>query len=69
MSEPQNGRNDDPGPCDQNDRHGAPETRPTSPSYNPDRPEIERRGNVVFWVTLAAGLAVVVLCVILPLTV
>ncbi len=68
MSEPPNRRNDDDSPTSQNDRHDAPETQPASPSYNPDRPEIERRGNIVFWVTLAAGLAVVVLCVALTLT-
>lgn len=40
----------------------------TSPPSNPDRPEIERRATVVLWMTLAAGLAVMVVAGVLALT-
>lgn len=40
-----------------------------APPPNPDRPQIERQGNLMFWVTLAAALAIVVIAVVLGLVI
>lgn len=36
---------------------------------NPDRPRIERQGNLMFWVTLAAGAAILVIAVVLSIVI
>lgn len=39
------------------------------PPENPDRPRIERQGNLMFWVTLAAGVAILVIAVVLSIVI
>jgi hypothetical protein len=45
----------------------VPGRRRWSATPNPDRPEIERQGRLVLWMTLGAALAIVILAAVLAL--
>jgi preprotein translocase subunit SecE len=44
-----------------------PGRRRYSVSENPDRPEIERQGRVVLWMTIGAALLIVIIAALLAL--
>jgi preprotein translocase subunit SecE len=44
-----------------------PERRRWSTARNPDRPEIERQGRVVLWMTIGAALLIVIIAALIAL--
>jgi hypothetical protein len=44
-----------------------PERRKWATARNPDRPEIERQGRLVLWMTLGAALLIVIIAALIAL--